>query len=59
MDRFIKFGLVVQLTSYLSISSNPSYFILVQLLANVPRKAMEGDPSTWAPVTHLADTDGI
>lgn len=37
----------------------PDLLLLIQLLVNVPGKAVEVDLSTWDPGIHMRDPDGL
>lgn len=45
--------------SPISSSSSPGCYAFNTLLANVPGKAIEEDPSIWAPATHIGDSDEV
>lgn len=37
----------------------PVALLLIQLLADEPGKAVDDDPNTWAPATHVRDPHSI
>lgn len=54
-ESFPRAGIVVQWVKSLLGTQVPVAPLLIHLPADVPWRAVEYDPSAWAPITHLGD----